>query len=360
MDEKEAGGGGGGIKRVTKVLAKRVTKTKEVEAVRLTFKREGVIGKGSFGVVQLVRLQRVSPVEGNGEGSSCIKPTRLAMKTVVVKQRESRELGILKQLAHPNIVPLRYFFFSNAKAGPGITLNLLFDAQPTTVYDALEELAGRGDVWSSEEVAQYGSQLAAGVAYLHSLSIAHRDIKPRNLLLRPENSHLQICDLGSACRVGEGTALTAYICSRFYRAPELLLASTSYSTSVDLWSLGCVLAEMALLRPLVAGEDSGDQFAEIVDLLGPPQTDIMEAMGVEDAVATAAMGLVSAGRRSSRGDDRPLLLDRLDEMLGEDYPGLPKVLEQLLRYQPDKRIPASSVSQESFFRDFQTRYLQSS
>ena len=124
------------------------------------------------------------------------------------------------------------------------------------------------------------------------------------------------------------------------------------------------------------------------------------------------MGLVSAGRRSSRGDDRPLLLDRLNEMviwaeqklrvgliislhiqLGEDYPGLPKVLEQLLRYQPDKRIPASSVSQvlpfawiaqivsgmcvhffafstvvfifnllfqESFFRDFQTRYLQSS
>ena len=172
MDEKEAGGGGGGIRRVTKVLAKRVTKTKEVEAVRLTFKREGVIGKGSFGVVQLVRLQRVSPVEGNGEGSSCIKPTRLAMKTVVVKQRESRELGILKQLAHPNIVPLRYFFFSNAKAGPGITLNLLFDAQPTTVYDALEELAGRGDVWSSEEVAQYGSQLAAGLSSLSSLMMS--------------------------------------------------------------------------------------------------------------------------------------------------------------------------------------------
>ena len=171
MDEEEAGGGGGGIRRVTKVLAKRVTNTKEVEAVRLTFKREGVIGKGSFGVVQLVRLQRVSPVEGNGEGSSCIKPTRLAMKTVVVKQRESRELGILKQLAHPNIVPLRYFFFSNAKAGPGITLNLLFDAQPTTVYDALEELAGRGEVWSSQEVAQYGSQLAAGLSSLSSLML---------------------------------------------------------------------------------------------------------------------------------------------------------------------------------------------
>ena len=170
------------------------------------------------------------------------------MKTVGVKQRESRELGILKQLDHPNIVPLRFFFFSNAKSGQGTTLNLLFDAQPTTVYDALGEMASRGQGWSGEEVAQYGSQLGAGLAYLHTLSIAHRDIKPRNLLLRPETSGLQICDLGSACRVGEGAALTAYICSRFpsgsdsnlmlnlvfdlwirfYRAPELLLASTSY------------------------------------------------------------------------------------------------------------------------------------
>ena len=136
------------------------------------------------------------------------------MKTVGVKQGESRELGILKQLDHPNIVPLRFFFFSNAKSGQGTTLNLLFDAQPTTVYDALGELASRGQGWTGEEVAQYGSQLGAGLAYLHTLSIAHRDIKPRNLLLRPETSGLQICDLGSACRVGEGAALTAYICSR--------------------------------------------------------------------------------------------------------------------------------------------------
>ena len=139
------------------MLAKRVNKAKEVETVRLTFKREGVIGKGSFGVVQLVRLQRVSPVHGEGvEGSSCsIRPTtRLAMKTVAVKQKESRELGILKQLDHPNIVPLRFFFFSNAKSGQGTgtTLNLLFDAQPTTVYDALGELASRGKGWSGEEV----------------------------------------------------------------------------------------------------------------------------------------------------------------------------------------------------------------
>ena len=213
MEEKESPGG----RMVTKVLAKRVTRAKEVETVRLTFKREGVIGKGSFGVVQLVRLQRVSPVHGDVEGSG--RPTRLAMKTVGVKQRESRELGILKQLDHPNIVPLRFFFFSNAKSGQGTTLNLLFDAQPTTVYDALGELASRGEGWSGVEVAQYGSQLGAGLAYLHTLSIAHRDIKPRNLLLRPETSGLQICDLGSACRVGEGAALTAYICSRFAAPP---------------------------------------------------------------------------------------------------------------------------------------------
>ena len=222
MEEKESPG----CRMVTKVLAKRVTRAKEVETVRLTFKREGVIGKGSFGVVQLVRLQRVSPVHGDVEGSG--RPTRLAMKTVGVKQRESRELGILKQLDHPNIVPLRFFFFSNAKSGQGTTLNLLFDAQPTTVYDALGELASRGEGWSGVEVAQYGSQLGAGLAYLHTLSIAHRDIKPRNLLLRPETSGLQICDLGSACRVGEGAALTAYICSRFAAPPLSAFLSSPF------------------------------------------------------------------------------------------------------------------------------------
>ena len=100
----------------TKVMAKQLDATNQLNTVRITFKKEGVIGKGSFGVVQLVRLHRVSAVEGEAEVVAR-HHTRLAMKTVVTKSRESRELGILKTLSHPNIVPLRFFFYTKSGGG---------------------------------------------------------------------------------------------------------------------------------------------------------------------------------------------------------------------------------------------------
>ena len=102
-----------------------------------------------------------------------------------------------------------------------------------------------------------------------------------------------ICDLGSACQVVNHSApapsLTAYICSRFYRAPELLLGSTQYTTAIDMWSLGCVMVELCLLAPLLEGEDTGDQLAVIVDVFGAPSEEDIEDMKVEDHVLAAAM-----------------------------------------------------------------------
>ena len=116
----------------------------------------------------------------------------------------------------------------------------------------------------------------------------------------------------------------------FYRAPELLLASTSYTTAVDLWSLACVLAEMALLRPLFAGEDAADQFTEIVDLLGPPCPGEMEAMGVGENLLAATAGLV--GLPGEIGEGRT----RVGRLLGA-YPGLAELLNMLLIYTPGSR-----------------------
>ena len=106
--------------------------------------------------------------------------------------------------------------------GHSTLLNLLFDVQPTTVHEVLEGLADRGEAWGREEVALYGAQLGAGLAYLHERGIAHRDIKPRNLLVSLEAQVLQVCDLGSACRLGGGAPLTAYICSRSSAAEKYL------------------------------------------------------------------------------------------------------------------------------------------
>ena len=91
-------------------------------------------------------------------------------------------------------------------------------------------------------------QLLSGLAYLHDLGICHRDVKPSNLLLDQDRELLKICDFGSAkvLRGGESERNSAYVCSRFYRAPELLLGSETYDESVDVWSAGCVLAEMVV------------------------------------------------------------------------------------------------------------------
>merc|ERR1719220_3329436 len=92
----------------------------------------------------------------------------------------------------------------------------------------------------------YTYQASRALAHLHASNVVHRDIKPQNLLVDATKGYvLKLCDFGSAARLDNGRAtLVAYICSRYYRAPELIFGATSYTAAVDLWSLGCVLAEM--------------------------------------------------------------------------------------------------------------------
>eukprot|EP00435_Cladocopium_sp_Y103_P007738 s834_g2.t1 len=121
-------------------------------------------------------------------------------------------------------------------------------------------------------VQLYTYQACRALAHLHASAVVHRDIKPQNLLVDASRGHLlKLCDFGSAARLSQGRpALVAYICSRYYRAPELIFGATNYSTAVDLWSMGCVLAEMLRGRPLFPGENGVDQLVEIVKVLGSP------------------------------------------------------------------------------------------
>ena len=178
--------------------------------------------------------------------------------------------------------------------------------------------------------------------YLHNLHIAHRDLKPRNLLYQPATAQVQICDLGSACHVaspGQGgrsntTSLTAYICSRFYRAPELLLGSTNYTTAIDMWSLGCVMVELCLLAPLLEGEDTGDQLAVIVDMFGVPSEEDILAMKVEDHVLVATMRVMESVTGSDKM--RSVLVEHR-EICG--------VVSSVLRYNPHTRATADLLIQ---------------
>lgn len=146
------------------------------------------------------------------------------------------------------------------------------------------------------EVKLYIYQLFRSLAYIHSQGICHRDIKPQNLLLDPNSGILKLCDFGSAKILVENEPNVSYICSRYYRAPELIFGATNYTTkigeftrkressgsgtnsSADVWSTGCVMAELMLGQPLFPGESGIDQLVEIIKVLGTPTRDQIRTM----------------------------------------------------------------------------------
>ena len=102
-------------------------------------------------------------------------------------------------------------------------------------------------------------QLFRGLAYIHAIDICHRDIKPPNILVNKKTGKLVICDFGSAKKLVRGEPNIAYICSRCYRAPELIFGSVNYTTMIDIWSAGCVLLELLKGEPFFIGDSNVDQ-----------------------------------------------------------------------------------------------------
>ena len=127
-------------------------------------------------------------------------------------------------------------------------------------------------------VKLYLYQLSRALAHIHGLGICHRDIKPQNLLVNPANQQLKLCDFGSAKALVRGEPNVSYICSRYYRAPELIFGSTDYTTAIDVWSQGCVGAELLLGQPLFPGDSGVDQLVEIIKVLGTPTREEISSM----------------------------------------------------------------------------------
>ena len=117
------------------------------------------------------------------------------------------------------------------------------------------------------------NRLQRGLKYIHSAGVIHRDLKPSNLLVN-ENCDLKICDFGLA-RVRE-PQMTGYVSTRYYRAPEIMLTWQRYDDAVDIWSAGCIFAEMLRGEPLFPGKDHINQFYLITDIIGNPPDEVIE------------------------------------------------------------------------------------
>uniref|UniRef100_A0A8C6XAN6 Glycogen synthase kinase-3 beta n=1 Tax=Naja naja TaxID=35670 RepID=A0A8C6XAN6_NAJNA len=214
-----------------------------------------VIGNGSFGVVYQAKL--------------CDSGELVAIKKVLQDKRfKNRELQIMRKLDHCNIVRLRYFFYSSGEKKDEVYLNLVLDYVPETVYRVARHYSRAKQTLPMIFVKLYMYQLFRSLAYIHSFGICHRDIKPQNLLLDPDTAVLKLCDFGSAKQLVRGEPNVSYICSRYYRAPELIFGATDYTSSIDVWSAGCVLAELLLGQPIFPGDSGVDQLVEIIKVRG--------------------------------------------------------------------------------------------
>nr|GMC82760.1 shaggy-related protein kinase epsilon-like [Ipomoea batatas] len=206
----------------------------------LSYMAERVVGTGSFGVVFQAKCLE------SGEA--------VAIKKVLQDRRyKNRELQIMRMLEHPNVVQLKHCFYSTTENNE-VFLNLVLEYVPETVY----------------RVSRHYSRMNQHMPVLYVQLYTYQ--------VKPHSHQLKICDFGSAKMLVPGEPNISYICSRYYRAPELIFGATEYTTAIDVWSVGCVMAELLLGHPLFPGESGVDQLVEIIKILGTPTREEIKCM----------------------------------------------------------------------------------
>ncbi|PXF49036.1 Glycogen synthase kinase-3 beta [Gracilariopsis chorda] len=231
----------------------------------ISYSAARVIGNGSFGVVFQATVRETGET--------------VAIKKVLQDKRyKNRELQIMRMIDHTNVCQLKHCFYSSGDKPDEVYLNLVLEFVPETVYRISKHYSKVKTPIPTIYIKLYIYQLLRSLAYIHSLGICHRDIKPQNLLLDPSTQVLKLCDFGSAKVLVREEPNISYICSRYYRAPELIFGATDYLPAIDVWSTGCVMAELMLGHPLFPGESGVDQLVEIIKVLGTPTREEIMAM----------------------------------------------------------------------------------
>ena len=161
-----------------------------------------------------------------------------------------KELKSLRKLNHPNIIKLKEVIKVKDE------LNFVFEYLDENLYQTYTKLREKQATFQESEIKNIIYQTTNGLAYLHKHGFFHRDLKPENLLVHKDV--VKIADFGLAREIRSRPPFTEYVSTRWYRAPEIILKSQNYNSPVDIFALGCIMAELYLLAPIFNGSSELD------------------------------------------------------------------------------------------------------
>jgi len=278
------------------------------------------IGEGTYGVVYKARDKVDNDI-------IALKKIRLEQEDEGVPSTAVREICLLKEIQHPNVVELKQVVHGDNK------LYLVFEFLD---QDLKKYLDIAGAPLAPQLVKANLYQIINGLAFCHAHRVIHRDLKPQNLLI-DRHGNLKLADFGLARAFSLPIrTYTHEVVTLWYRAPEILLGQKQYSTPVDMWSVGCIFAEMAQRRPLFAGDSEIDQIFKIFRIQGTPK----------ESVWPGVTALPDFKHTFPKWQPVPLAkqVPNLDQ-LGLD------LLSKMICYDPSSRISARDALNHPYFDD---------
>ncbi|XP_069375406.1 mitogen-activated protein kinase 12-like isoform X2 [Paralichthys olivaceus] len=282
------------------------------------------VGTGAYGTVSSAWDRRTG-------AQVAIKKLHRPFQSKLFAKRAYRELRLLKHMKHENVIGLLDVFTAEISLDRLRDFYLVMPFMGTDLGKLmkLERL-------SEDRVQFLIYQMMRGLKYIHSAGIIHRDLKPGNLAINPD-CELKILDFGLARQAD--AEMTGYVVTRWYRAPEVILNWMHYTQTVDIWSAGCIMAEMLLGKPLFKGSDHLDQLREIMKITGTPAADFVVKLQSQDA-----KNYIRSLPKVPKKD--------LHTVFSKVSSSAVCVLEKMLLLDPERRVSASEALDLPFFSEF--------
>ncbi|EGR30417.1 protein kinase domain protein [Ichthyophthirius multifiliis] len=281
------------------------------------------IGRGAFGIVSKAQNLETQEI--------------VAIKKMVQEYEtweeciNLRELKSLKKLNHINIIKLKEVFRVKKE------LSFVFEYADRNLFKLYDNAKTEGITQLPENtIKTIVYQITSALAYMHKHGFFHRDLKPENLLITSDNI-IKLIDFGLAREIRSRPPYTDYVSTRWYRAPEILLRSTNYNSPVDIFALGCIMAELYLMKPLFSGTSEIDQLQKITSVLGTPQK------------SDWADGYILASQKHFNFPQYQQM--QWSQVIPGASPDAINLIQECIKWDPHKRITTAKILQHPYFNN---------